>query len=197
MKKPNCRTCINVVADKSKCKGCLGKSTKIQNPDGSTTYQYEYNNYTEGDPVAKLIELQRSGKRNIVLGGEGEHEVNVNWSYEKTLAKLIDRCEDVGGLTWREGTDTIIIDKPFYGGAFHLQFQDGKLRRILKRSRSDGPLIHWWTSKPDYDNIKNQILAAETEKQLDELVKELHTMDFDETEKTHLMEYVRARIGHL
>lgn len=179
-----CITCIHGLTRRSPCEDCL-------TPEVNGFYAYR--NYEEGNPIEHLTALQRSGEREIVLGGEGEHTVSALWSYQKALEHLIDTCENVGGLTWRQSNDTIITDT--YHGAFHLIYEEGKLRRIFKRSRSDKPLVHWWTSKPDFDNLKELILSADTGEKLGKLEKDIYTRDFDDAEKVNLMEYLRARIG--
>jgi len=133
---PDCRTCLHG-ATHTKCDGCLTPEL----PDG----RFAYRHYVKGDPIPELIRMQRSGERNIVLGGEGEHEVNVNWTIDVAQAELANVCEHCGGLCWREKPDTIIVDKP-YGPAFLLIYEDEKLRRIFKKVRKDLPPIHWWTS---------------------------------------------------
>lgn len=190
----NCNTCNNALADRSMCPECLGKGREIRNPDGTITYQWDYKYYNKGNPIAELIRLQRSGEKNIVLGGEGEHEVNMNWTISEATARLSATCEAVGGLSWREG-QTIIVDTDH--GAFHLVYEEEKLRKIFKRLRRDLPLIHWWTSTNDYDEFKKRILAADSEKELYRLEKEFYSSDLDEAEKHGLAEYLRARIGQV
>lgn len=190
----NCNTCINALADRSRCPECLGKGQEIRNPDGTTTYHWDYKYYNKGDPISELIRQQRNGERNIVLGGEGEHEVNVNWTIEEATKKLSDTCEAVGGLSWREG-DAIIVDT--YHGAFHLIYENQRLRRILKAAHALCPLIHWWTSTNDYDEFRKRILAAMSEKELISLEKEVYSSDLDESEKRGLAEYMQARIGQV
>jgi len=183
---PDCRKCINGLVRKN-CEGCLTPELE----DG----RFAYRNYKKGNPVVELIKMQRSGEKNIVLGGEGEHEVNVKWTFGDALQALSETCEAVGGLCWRENPTTIIVDT--YHGAFHLVYEDDKLRRIFKRAHRDLPLIHWWTSTNDYDEFKKKILTADTEKELHSLEKEFYSSDLDDTEKRMLAEYVRARIGNI
>ena len=190
-----CITCLNALAIRDNCEGCLGVSRELVTPEGTRMIMWEYNNYKEGNPVAELIKQQRSGERNIVLGGEGEHEVNVKWGIKQATKKLSYTCEMVGGLCWREDDNTIIVDT--YHGAFHLVYEEDKLRRIFKRTHRDRPLLHWWTSTNDYDEFKRRILAAITEKELIALEKEFYSSDLDETEKHTLAEYMRARIGNI
>jgi len=148
------------------------------------------------DDVAELIRAQRTGEKNIVLGGEGEHEVNVSWTIDEAQAALSKVCEDCGGLCWRENPTTIIVDKP-YGAAFLIVYEDGKLRRIFKGIHRSLPPVHWWTSTNDYDDFKKRILEAMTEEGLYDIEKDFSSSDLDDTEKKNLAEYMRARIGNI
>lgn len=77
-----------------------------------------------------------------MLGNSGEHEVNPKWSIEKARAQLSDRCENVGGLSWRKG-DSIFVDKPYDAG-YELQYEGGKLMRIFRETRQI-PRTLWWS----------------------------------------------------
>lgn len=105
----------------------------------------EYKHYVEGDPRIRLLELQRSGEINIVLGGEGEHEVNSKWTIDEAYKHLDHVCNECGGLCWKEKPDTLIVDKP-YGGAFTLVYVDGELHMIFKETRQI-PKYVWWTNE--------------------------------------------------
>ena len=131
----SCFTCIHGLTRREPCKGCL---TPVK--DNS----FAYNNYEEGDPIAELLKLQRSGERNIVIGGEGEHEVNVKWTIDTAYKSLSNVCEMCGGLCWKENPTTLILDKT-YGGAFTLEYEDLKLARIHKETRQQ-PKREWWTA---------------------------------------------------
>lgn len=132
-----CRTCVHALTRRESCEGCLTP----KNEDGS----FAYRNYVEGDPVARLIEMQRSGERNIVLGGEGEHEVNVSWSIDEAYKKLSHVCEECGGLCWKEKPNMLIVDKT-YGGAFTMEYEEGKLARIYKETRQISKRL-WWIAE--------------------------------------------------
>lgn len=131
----SCKTCVNTLANRNACEGCLTVSKGAS---------FAYRNYEEGDPRALLLEMQRSGRRNIVLGGEGEHEVNVKWAIDTAYRSLSHVCEMCGGLCWKENPTTLIVDKT-YGGAFTLEYEDLKLARIYKETRQL-PKRLWWTA---------------------------------------------------
>ncbi len=105
----------------------------------------DYKHYVEGNPEIRFDELRNSGQVNIVIGGEGEHEVNVNWSIDQAYKHLSSVCEDCGGLCWTETKDLLILDKPYHGG-FHLEYVDGKLSRILMETRQI-PQFTWWEAQ--------------------------------------------------
>jgi len=136
----SCKTCVNGLANRNACEHCLTVSKGAS---------FDYRNYEEGDPRALLLEMQRSGRRNIVLGGEGEHEVNATWAIDTAYRTLSHVCEMCGGLCWKENPTTLIVDKP-YGGAFTLEYEripvlaDLKLVRIYKETKQQ-PKKLWWT----------------------------------------------------
>ena len=101
----------------------------------------DYKHYKEGDPRVRLLELQRSGAINIVIGGEGEHEVNANWSIVKAYEHLAATCEACGGLVVRDGFTKLVLMKT-YGPNFVLDWMHGKLYRISIRQHEP-----WWEAK--------------------------------------------------
>ncbi len=105
----------------------------------------EYKHYVEGDPRVRLLKLQRSGEINIVIGGEGEHEVNANWTIDEAYKHLSHVCEECGGLCWKERTGLLMLDKPYHGG-FNIEYEDGKLTRILMETRQT-PKFTWWEAE--------------------------------------------------
>ena len=86
---------------------------------GDCLDEWKYKHFKYGEPMIRLRELQWSGAINIVLGGEGEHEVNARWSIDDAYGKLSHVCEQCGGLCWKEKENLLIVDKP-HGGAFSL-----------------------------------------------------------------------------
>ena len=128
-----CRTCLHVLASHKPCEDCQPRYR-------ASTYV----NYKEATDVEILAERHRQELkgRHIVLGREGEHSVNPKWSIEKARAQLSDRCENVGGLSWRKG-DSIFVDKPYDAG-YELQYEGGKLMRIFRETRQI-PRTLWWS----------------------------------------------------
>jgi len=100
-----------------------------------------YKHYVEGDPRLRLLKLQRSGEIDIVIGGEGEHCVNANWTVDEAYEHLANVCEDCGGLVLHDGFTTLVLMKP-YGPTYILDWMHGKLHRISVRSQEP-----WWEAQ--------------------------------------------------
>ena len=130
-----CITCVNGLTtsypDRSRCDECLGLL-----PRGEA-----YKHWVEGDPRIRLLELQRSGEINIVIGGEGEHEVNANWTIHEAYAHLANVCNECGGLVVRDGTLQLVLGKT-YGPTYVLEWMHGRLYRISIRKH-----ISWWEAE--------------------------------------------------
>lgn len=131
----NCYTCKHYADHQNgECEGCLGD-----------TEPYEYNNYERGSWIDKILASERSGKRNIVLGHEGEHEVNVKWDIDKTYKKLSHTSECCGGVTTRKN-NSIFVYK-CYGPAYRLVYNSkGKLSHILELPEGKRGRM-WWTAE--------------------------------------------------
>jgi len=87
MSNKSCETCL-YAATHEQCDGCLG------NPPAGQPFEYKH--WTEGDGIARRRELEKTGQRNIVIGGAGEAEVNVNWTPDQTLTHLVMVAEACG-----------------------------------------------------------------------------------------------------
>ncbi len=129
-------SCVNGLTsshpDRNRCDECLsdGKSTKGI-----------YSHYVRGDPRIRLLDLQRSGAINIVIGGQGEHEVNANWSIHEAYAHLANVCNECGGLVTKDGSIQLVLGKT-YGPTFVLEWMHGKLYKISIREHTT-----WWEAK--------------------------------------------------
>lgn len=121
-----CSTCVYGLT----CTGSLRRSCL---PD--------YKHWVEGDPRVRLLELQRSGEINIVIGGEGEHEVNANWNMTEAYKHLADTCEACGGLVVKDGLTQLLLMKP-YGPSFVIEWMHGKLYKISIRTHTP-----WWEAE--------------------------------------------------
>ncbi len=130
---PTCRECLYVLTHDN-CEGCL-------DPSGFGG-PFQYQNFKQGDGIARLLEFQRAGKVNIVIGGEGEHEVNALWSMDQAYKHLANTCEHCGGLVIKDGLTQLLLMKP-YGPSFVLEWMHSKLYRISIRRHTP-----WWEAKP-------------------------------------------------
>lgn len=88
---------------------CLGNTKDVEDNRG----EYLYRNWEAGNGLARLREFETEGKRNIVIGGMGEAEVNTKWTPEETFEKLCYVSECCGYLTqkgkWTPKHKEIII----------------------------------------------------------------------------------------
>jgi hypothetical protein len=105
----------------------LGINCLATQEDGT----FEYNQYVTGDGIARVREFERQGKRNIVLGGTGEAEINVKWDYKKTKEHLIDVAEQCGYVVnWNDADTQLHI--ACSGGEFTLRFENNKLKTVVE-----------------------------------------------------------------
>jgi len=129
-------SCVNGLTsshpDRNRCDECLS--------DEKSTMGI-YSHYVGGDPRIRLLKLQRSGEVNIVIGGEGEHEVNANWSIDEAYGHLADTCEACGGLVVKDGLCQLLLMKA-YGPSFVIEWMHGKLYKISIREHTT-----WWEAR--------------------------------------------------
>ena len=62
---------------------------------------FRYLHYKEGNWMDRVIQAEIDGKQNIVIGGQGEAEVNTKWSPQKTADHLHYVSEQCGYVTGR------------------------------------------------------------------------------------------------
>ena len=93
---------------------------------------YAYRFWKEGDGFARRQELELLGEMNIVIGGQGEAEVNVKRSYEETLNELHRVACECGYLIRGDGR-TINCILPH--GVFDLKYCEGQFFGIWKGER--------------------------------------------------------------
>lgn len=94
--------------------------------------------FEEGNPDEYRKELEKSGEVNIVIGREGEHEINAKWSIEEAYDKLAYVCECCGGLVTHVNSFMLELQKP-YDGLWWIEYMDGELYRIRRVITKD-----WW-----------------------------------------------------
>ena len=137
----SCTSCIyllNHPRGKGKvcpCDGCLGSNEEISANGG----KYLYRHYEKGDGVKARLEAERRGEANIVIGHEGEHEVNASWSLEDAYQHLAQTCENVGGLVTHLGQYRLELCKPFDPHYYNLEWLNGKFYRIMQVTEKE-----WW-----------------------------------------------------
>ena len=126
----------------TQCTTCVYGLTCGHPPDSKRRSEcledWNYVHYKKGDPRFRLLKLQRSGEINIVIGAEGEHEVNANWTIHEAYAHLANVCNECGGLVTRDGSLQLLLGKT-YGPTFVLEWMHGKLYKISIRRHTT-----WW-----------------------------------------------------
>lgn len=80
------------------------------------------NNYKKGDPFKARLDAERKGLINIVIGGEGEFEVNAKWGIHEAYVRLAQTAENCGGLITKAGQNLIEAALPH--GLFELEWMD-------------------------------------------------------------------------
>lgn len=129
---PSCETCVSALT-RALCKDCLGRSMP-----------FAYKNWTPGDPDAELLKLERSGELNIVIGGEGEAEVNVTWSSSRAAQKL-SRVAEMCGYLLARSKDMRRLALCCPHGEFVLVYNDDlkRLSQILRAYHDREPTVIW------------------------------------------------------
>jgi len=119
----SCETCLYALTHE-KCSGCLGNPTSGQS--------YAYHHWIAGDGVARLRQQQKSGERNIVIGSQGEAEVNVRWTPDEAYKNLFHAAEACGyAITkgrWEFSTSELELGLPH--GHFRITWWNNQLHAI-------------------------------------------------------------------
>ena len=134
-----CGTCL-YMATHCHCDGCLST------PEDYAEYHarrkagerdvkmppFRYLNWREGNWIARLIYFEREGRRNIVIGGQGEAEVNVKWTPEQTSKHLHYVAGECGYLcgNLRKRADSVLLRISTHEGLFELEWKAGRLEHI-------------------------------------------------------------------
>jgi hypothetical protein len=109
---------------------CLGSRKEQEANSG----EYLYKNHvpaTDKEIFDRVHQFEKEGKRNIVIGGQGEAEVNVNNTPEETLEQLCNVAECCGYLVtkgeWMEHHKEIHV---FNHGHYVLTYWQNKFENI-------------------------------------------------------------------
>ncbi len=147
--KPSCNSCLHTGQSYDKCfEGCLDKDEDGQNL---------YKDYVHGDAVAEILKQERSGERNIVIGGSGEMEVNVLWPLEEARKKLFDVGCDVGGFvdTRQVGNGyNVTVTKSFDPYAYVLEYLPKSGLYQLGRGAEQGYFLSRIVAKRTHEKVQ-------------------------------------------
>ena len=100
-KTKSCDTCL-YMATHEKCHECLTSKEDYKDfneAGGWKRPDYHYYNYEAGNWMERIIRFEIEGKRNIVIGGQGEAEVNTKWTPQETSKHLHYVSEQCGYMT--------------------------------------------------------------------------------------------------
>jgi len=138
--KKECLSCLYLatheqcgkIGSESYCLGQTGESNQYKNWVGATVEQ----------ALARQTELERNGKRSIVIGGIGEAEVSTNDTPEQAFEQLVYVAEQCGYVVskgaWHNGCKEIFV----WTDAQHkLTYISNKLSSIIR-----GHSLKIWTA---------------------------------------------------
>lgn len=91
-----CHTCL-YLATHEQCDGCLhSEDDYAEYRQTGTMPKMRYANWTAGDGLARIHEWELDGRSSIVIGGQGEADVNVKDNAATTSHRLHDVSEQCG-----------------------------------------------------------------------------------------------------
>ena len=127
-----CHSCL-YMATHEPCDKCLSNDEDwaVYRATGKMP-PYRYSNWTPGNWLARLLRWQRDGKQNIVIGGQGEAEVNTKQTPEaasKNLHYVAEQCGYHIGRLHKRG-ESVFLGVETRDGAFELEWSEGHLAHI-------------------------------------------------------------------
>ena len=146
----SCETCL-YMATHEKCDKCL-------HADGEPLGEpFQYHNYQEGNWMKRVMLAEIDGKRNIVIGGQGEAEVNTKWTPEKTVKHLRYVSEQCGYITSglsvfarKTSTPEKMLTICTNEGRFLLVWLADKLDRIIEQDYDGNKTGEFWSRESNY-----------------------------------------------
>ena len=132
----SCQTCLYMATHEKICDGCLWTKDdyKLQGKDRPPM---RYMHYKEGNWMDRVIQAEIDGKQNIVIGGQGEAEVNTKWTPQETskhLHYVSEQCGYVTGSLHVFDDDTKISLKIYTTeGQFRLVWSGTGISHLLTR----------------------------------------------------------------
>jgi len=146
--KKSCETCL-YMATHEKCDDCLHSKEDWKNYHWGKSREmppFRYLHYKEGNWMKRIYQFEIDGKRNIVIGGQGEAEVNTKNTPKHTAKHLhyvAGQCGYmVGNLTKKNGIATLRVNTS--EGNFRLVWENDQLQRVER-----------WNYDYDYDTDKD------------------------------------------
>lgn len=150
----DCRTCL-YCATHEKCDGCLYTKDDLSEYHEKLVEQKgkpfcratwpnlpsRYLHWEEGNWMERVLRFEIEGRRNIVIGGQGEAEVNTRWTPTHTVRHLHDVAEQCGYLchNLRHLPEDDRVKISTAEGTFELVWDKaGKLLRINNVNEPDG-----------------------------------------------------------
>ena len=125
---PSCETCLYRATHEKQCTDCLTDPEYYAEHRRTGHYPpYHFRNYREGNWVKRRLQHELEGRCNIVIGGQGEAEVNTKGDPHKTAKHLHYVAEACGYL------------------AGNLRQKDGQY--LQKISTSEGTFQLVWDTK--------------------------------------------------
>lgn len=153
-----CRTCL-YCATHDNCDGCLSG----HHPD------MKYANWKKGNWMGRLLWFELQGKRNIVIGHQGEAEVNVKSDPKATTKHLHYVSEQCGYMTrnlihHKDGTHSVKITTT--EGIFRLVWDSESLLAI-----------ECWNYDYDYDTDTDNSKCIAYQWERDKAVRTLESLN--------------------
>jgi len=159
--KKSCDTCL-YMATHENCDGCLDIPEAEQKPYKPGEWpEYPYTNYVEGNWMKRVMQFELDGRHSIVIGGQGEAEVNTKRTPQETLNNLRNVAEQCGYMV--SGLEQIMDFEDnccgwFLGiatsnGIFRLIWDNNGLEYICACNHDWKPIAKIW----DREKIKQRI----------------------------------------
>jgi len=135
-----CQTCL-YMATHEKCTGCIEQPIGFVYKGDGKFPPFTYHHYQEGNWMDRIIQAQIDGTHNIVIGGQGEAEVNTKWGPElttKTLDYVSEQCGYVTGRLHSHSDATQHLTIYTTESLFELVWdKDGHLLTITDKNNPD------------------------------------------------------------
>jgi hypothetical protein len=167
-----CQTCL-YMATHEKCDHCLTEAGDYDNFNAESGWkrpEYKYLHWKEGNWLGRVMFLELTGRRSIVIGGQGEAEVNAKAdpnTEAKNLHYVAEQCGYVTGSLTKEkkdGTRSLFISTS--EGYFRLVW-DAEGLKVIER----------WVYEYDWDADKDASRFVRNSWSREDIQKTLATMD--------------------